>query len=164
MENKRRRKKKKSGCLTGVIVAIAAIALFCVLLFTTNWFNGLKFKVLSLFYPQTYSEEVQASAKEFSVDDPSISDTAPISCLICWSSTATCRPRLPPITPAPPTSTDGCPTAPIQTTKKPLTIFPMTKPETMSRRSPTSGKSTKTYTADNAVDNRKRLIYNNLSQ
>ncbi len=69
MENKRRRKKKKSGCLTGVIVAIAAIALFCVLLFTTNWFNGLKFKVLSLFYPQTYSEEVQASAKEFSVDE-----------------------------------------------------------------------------------------------
>ena len=69
MENKRRRKKKKSGCLTGVIVAIAAIARFCVLLFTTNWFNGLKFKVLSLFYPQTYSEEVQASAKEFSVDE-----------------------------------------------------------------------------------------------
>ena len=75
MENNRRReyarrqKKQSRGCLgVGVTIVIAAVALFLVLLFATDVFNGPKQSLLRVFYPQKYSSEVEASSKEFNVD------------------------------------------------------------------------------------------------
>lgn len=70
MENRKRKKEKGHGCLGfGITLVIVVIAIFCILLFATNVLDGLKYKVLSLFYQQHYTAEVEASAKEFDVDE-----------------------------------------------------------------------------------------------
>jgi soluble lytic murein transglycosylase len=70
MERNRRKKSRGHGCLGfGIVFSIAVIAIICVLLFSTNALDGLKYKVLSIFYQQHYTAEVEAAAKEFNVDD-----------------------------------------------------------------------------------------------
>ena len=69
MERNRRR-KKKSGCLgIGIIVGIIAVVVFCILFFATNLFSNSKKKMLSYVYQKQYTEEVEAAAKEFKVDE-----------------------------------------------------------------------------------------------
>ncbi len=65
-----RKKSKGHGCLGfGIVFSLLAVALICVLLFTTDVLNAPKNKVLSLIYPRHYTDEVEAAAKEFGVDE-----------------------------------------------------------------------------------------------
>lgn len=67
---RRRQKSKGHGCLGfGVTLGVALIALICVLMFTTNVFNGPKYKILSMIYQKQYTDEVEAAAKEFDMDE-----------------------------------------------------------------------------------------------
>ena len=70
MDNTKRKKSKGHGCLGfGITFIAAAVAVFCVLLFATDVLDGLKYKVLGIFYQQSYTDEVEASAEEFNVDE-----------------------------------------------------------------------------------------------
>ena len=62
-------RRRGHGCLGGILVGIAVIAVFCVLLYATNTFNGLKLNIYKLFYQQEYTAEVEAACKEFGVDE-----------------------------------------------------------------------------------------------
>ncbi len=69
MANHQHSTKKGNGCLGfGVSLGIAAVAIFCILLFATNVFDGMKYKIYGLFYPQKYTAEVEDSCEEFRVD------------------------------------------------------------------------------------------------
>ena len=67
--NRRRQQNNKGhGCLGFGITLLAIAAVFVVLLFTTHLFDGVKFKLYSLFYPQKYTQQVEDSSREFGVD------------------------------------------------------------------------------------------------
>lgn len=67
---RRRPKKKGHGCLGfSIVFGVAMIALACILMFTTNLFNGPKYKILSMIYQKHYDHEVEAAAKEFDLDE-----------------------------------------------------------------------------------------------
>lgn len=63
-------RRKGHGCIGfGLTLAVCLIALFAILFFTTNIFDGLKNKVYGWFYPLSYSQEVERYSKEFGVDE-----------------------------------------------------------------------------------------------
>ena len=68
-QQRRKHRRKGHGCLGFGIVLVAVVVIFCILLFTTGVFDGLKYKVLGLFYQQKYTTEVEAASKEFGVDE-----------------------------------------------------------------------------------------------
>lgn len=66
----RHEKKRGHGCLGFTLTLIlAAAAIFAVLFFTTNVFDGLKGSVYGVFYPRKYSAEVEKYSREFDVDE-----------------------------------------------------------------------------------------------
>lgn len=64
----RRRRSRGHGCLGFGITLVGIVAVFFVLVFTTNWFIGPRNKILGIFYPTKFTAEVEQSAKEFGVD------------------------------------------------------------------------------------------------
>jgi len=69
----KRPRSKGHGCLGfGLTLTAALIALFAVLFFTTNVFDGLKNTVYGFFYPQKYTAEVEEYSKEFGVEEATV--------------------------------------------------------------------------------------------
>lgn len=61
--------KKGHGCLGfGLTLVLCVAAILVVLFFTTDVFSGLKYKIYGMFYPQSYSEQVERYSEEFGVD------------------------------------------------------------------------------------------------
>lgn len=60
---------KRHGCLGFFLAAVVLIGIVVILFFTTHIFDGAKDKIYSIFYPHKFSEEVQESSREFSVDE-----------------------------------------------------------------------------------------------
>lgn len=72
MDNNRRQQKKSGGhgCLGfGIVFVLAVIAVFCILFFATDVLDGAKYKIYGLFYQRQYTAEVEASSKEFNMDE-----------------------------------------------------------------------------------------------
>ena len=66
----RHENRKGHGCLGFTLtLIIGLIALFAVLVFTTNIFDGVKYKVYEIFYPRNYVGEVEEYSAEFGVDE-----------------------------------------------------------------------------------------------
>ena len=64
-----RRTKGHGGCGFVLTLILVLLVIGAVLFFSTNLFAGYKNKVLSVFYPQKYSEYVSKYAEEFGVDE-----------------------------------------------------------------------------------------------
>ena len=65
-----KRETKGHGALGFILTFIVIIVIIgAAIFFFTGGMNGIKSKVYSIFYPQSYSEQVSANAAEFSVDE-----------------------------------------------------------------------------------------------
>ena len=64
-----KKNKKGHGCLGFVLTLAALLTVFVILIFTTHLFDGIKYKIYSIFYPHRYTEEVEQFSEEFGVDE-----------------------------------------------------------------------------------------------